>query len=84
MVPPERLVATLACFALLTGSVVGADAVALGVGIGERSPDQHLVVGEIEAVDQHARSQGDLFVIVSEVDARPAELRRTLLFFLQM
>ena len=40
---------------------------ALGVAVGERAPDEHLVVGEVEAVDEHARPEGDLLVLGEDV-----------------
>jgi hypothetical protein len=40
--------------------VVRADAVALRVGVREGAALQHLVVGEVEAVDEHAGAEGDL------------------------
>ncbi len=44
--------------------VVRTDAVALGVRVAEGPADEHLVVGEIETVDEDASAEGDLLVLV--------------------
>jgi len=41
--------------------------VALRVRVRERPPDEHLVVGEVQAVDEHARPERDLLAVGEEV-----------------
>jgi len=48
--------------------VVGADAVALRVGVGEGAALQELVVGEVEAIDEDAGAEGDLLDLGEVVD----------------
>ncbi len=70
--PSRWLVATAAVLGLVDRQlqVVRPDAVALGVAVGERPPDEHLVVGEVEPVDEHAGAERDLLVLGEEVRRR--------------
>ncbi len=56
--------------------IVRTHAVALGVGVRERPTDEHLVVGEVEPVDEHPRPEGDLLVLGEEVLRHPVERHR--------
>ncbi len=56
--------------------VVRADAIALGVAVGERPADEHLVVGEVQPVDEHAGAERDLLALGEEVPRGAVERHR--------
>lgn len=66
--------------------IVGADPIALGIGIGQRPPLQHLVVGKVDALHQHPGAEGGLFGFGEDIRGiaiqhQPAHLQQGKLVF---